>query len=342
MKPTDFSYYLTNYLSIYLPGQQGVSVNTVKSYRDTFMLLLRFCKDEKGIIPEKLSINLLKPDVFEDFLNWLESERHCGISTRNQRLTAIRSFYKYLQYECPEQLLYIQKIISIPLKRQPSTLFPYLTLDGIKAILQQPDTTTRNGYRDLVLLSLLYDTGARVQELADIKIGDVRFISPATIRLEGKGRKARIVPLMTQSAVLLEEYLLRYYPNYSQILANPLFCSRGKNKLTRSGISYILSKYANMARIDHSELILSNVTPHVFRHSKAMHLLEAGVNLIYIRDVLGHVNIKTTEIYARADADMKRKALETAYQSALPTSSAPSWQTDTELLVWLQNLGKTN
>jgi len=168
MKPTDFAYHLTNYLSKYLPGQMGVSSNTIKSYRDAFSILLRYCRDEKGLPPERLLLKDLTKEVIEDFLNWLEVERSCSISTRNQRLSAIHAFFKYLQYEVPESMEQLQKVISIPSKRKQTKVFDYLTLEGVKAILSEPDQSTKNGFRDLVLLTLMYDSRARVQEIADL------------------------------------------------------------------------------------------------------------------------------------------------------------------------------
>lgn len=339
MKPTDFAYHLTNYLGKYLPGHIGVSPNTIKSYRDTFSILLRYYKDEKGLPPERLLLKDLTREHIEDFLSWLESERKCGISTRNQRLSAIHAFFKYLQYEVPESLGDFQKVISIPTKRKPTKSFDYLTLEGVQTILAQPEQSTRNGYKDLVLLTLMYDSGARVQEIADLTVADLRLDNPATVKLTGKGNKTRIVPLMSRTADLLRIYIEHNGFCNTPLDSRSLFYSRKKDKITRSGISYILRKYTEMARIERAEVIPKKVTPHTFRHSKAMHLLQSGVNLVYIRDVLGHSDIKTTEIYARADTSMKRKALMNANQPEVD-SSIPVWQKDPDLLSWLQNLSQ--
>jgi len=337
MKPTDFSYHLTNYLSRYLPGQRNASVNTIKSYRDTFSILLRYCRDVKKIPSEKFCLSHLKRALIEDFLTWIEQDRGCAISTRNQRLAAIHAFCKYLQYECPVSILTFQEILAIPIKKQPIQILGYLTLEGIRKILEQPDQSTRNGLRDLTLLALMYDTGARIQEIADICISDVRLTPPATIKLTGKGRKSRIVPLMQRTVIILQLYMERFCLSSSSTDTDPLFFNRGRERLTRSGIAYILAKYVEAARDVANEHIPIKVTPHTFRHSRAMHLLQSGVNLVYIRDLLGHTNIKTTEIYARADADMKRTALENASQSVLQ-KEAPIWQENGDLLKWLQSL----
>lgn len=340
MKPTDFSYHLTNYMSRYLPGQRNVSVNTIKSYRDAFSILLRYCRDIKKIPSEKFCISHLKKTLIEDFLNWLEQYRSCSVSTRNQRLAAIHAFCKYLQYECPSSMMVFQEILAIPIKKKPAQALGYLTLEGIRTILEQPKQSTMHGLRDLTLLALMYDTGARVQEIADVCICDVRLAPPATIKLTGKGRKSRIVPLMSRTVVILQQYMERFDLSVSATTTNPLFFNRGQERLTRSGIAYILAKYVKSARNVESGHIPDTVTPHTLRHSRAMHLLQSGVNLVYIRDLLGHTDIKTTEIYARADADMKRAALEKA-SNPIIQGKASVWQENGDLLNWLQSLGSS-
>ena len=339
MKPTDFAYHLTTYLSKYLPGNAGVSRNTILSYRDTFSLLLRFCSENKTMKIEKITLNTLTKDLIDEFLTWLEVQRGCTASTRNQRLSAIHSFFRYLQLEEPSHLFMCQQILAIPMKRTARRIIHYLTLDAIKTIFKAPDTMCVRGRRDLVLLSLMYDTGARVQEIADLIVSDVRLESPPTIKLTGKGNRSRLVPLMTPTAKLLDQYLSEYDLKHVQYSTCHLFRNRSHAKLTRAGIAYILNKYVDVARTLQPELIPKKISPHCFRHSKAMHLLQSGVNLVYIRDFLGHVSIKTTEMYARADSLMKREALEKAYQITSP-SKMPVWQQNHALLKWLKELGR--
>lgn len=337
-KPTDFSYHLTRYLGQYLPGRLGVSPNTVQSYRDTFTLFLRFCDQVNHIPAERLVLDMVTVDQIEEFLAWLEEERGCAISTRNQRLAALHAFFRYLQTAAPERLHQCQLILALPRKRHAQAVMTYLTLDGIHSVLSMPNRATRAGRRDLVLLSLLYDTGARVQEVADLRAADVRLVDPAILQLTGKGSKTRIVPLMTPTVTLLAQYLAESGLNHVARGQHALFPNRSGDKLTRAGITFIVKKYVEQARREHPEWIPAVVTPHVFRHSKAMHLLQAGVNLIYIRDLLGHVSITTTEVYARADSEMKRQALESAYPQAASTTMPP-WQENGDLLVWLKSLG---
>jgi site-specific recombinase XerD len=211
-------------------------------------------------------------------------------------------------------------------------------MDAVKTILEAPDVTCLMGRRDLVLLSLMYDTGARVQEIADLSVADVRLENPPTVKLTGKGNRSRLVPLMTPTAKLLEQYLSEHDLKHTEYGAQPMFQNRSRSKLTRAGIAYILSKYVEAARMSNPGLIPKKISPHCFRHSKAMHLLQSGVNLVYIRDFLGHCSIKTTEMYARADSMMKRNALEKAYQNTF-SSEMPVWQKNHALLKWLKELG---
>lgn len=337
MKETDFARYLTQFLSVYLPGQVGSKRNTQLAYRDSFSLLLKYCRDQENISPEKMTISQVDKDLVTRFLQWLEEDRNCKATTRNQRLAAIHSFFSFLMVEDPQYIQQSQTVLSIPMKKTDKPPLMYLPLDSIKGLLDQPDRTTSQGKRDAVLLSLLYDTGARVQELVDLKVCDVILNDTVTIRLTGKGGKSRIVPVMKPTGELLKLYIEGSglsSPVYSR---NPLFSNRGNKPLTRNGVTYILKKYAAQAQNAGIKDISDEITPHWLRHSKAMHLLQAGVNLVYIRDLLGHSDISTTEIYARADEKMKRKALMEAYNS--PTSEElPTWKKDKDLLDWLKSL----
>lgn len=338
-KPSDFAYMLSKFLANHLAGERNLSPNTILSYRDTFKLLFVYLRDEKGMPPEKVTIADIDRRTVLDFINWLKSVRGSSASTCNQRLGAVHAFFEYIQYEMPEKLYDCQNVISTRTTKAPQSTINYLTLDGIKAILAMPDTTTKIGRRDAMLLSLLYDTGARVQELVDITVGDVRLAAPATVRLVGKGNKARIVPLLHGTETLLREYMKDLPKQPFMDNNRPLFCNREKQKFSRWGIAYTLKKYADAARTANPGLIPDKLSPHCFRHSKAMHLLQANVNLIYIRDLLGHTNVKTTETYARADSAAKREALE----KANPTKDVvqfPSWNADAGLMDWLQGFGK--
>jgi len=336
MKQTDFARVLTRFLSDYLPGQRNLSTNTIKSYRDTFKQLLLFCDLKLNIKPQHLTFDKLKVAAIRDFLAWLEKTRSVGINTRNQRLAAIHSFYRYTQSEKPEILLECQRILGIPFKKRSTKTVSYLLQESLKCILEEPDTTIKRGRRDLAIMATLYDSGARVQELIDLKAADVRLAKPATIILTGKANKKRCVPVMGKTRNLLESYMMEngLLENINQ--SHPLFYNSSSHPFTRPGITYILKKYLKQAKKSHPEALFpESLHPHMLRHSKAMNLLEAGVNLIYIRDLLGHVNVTTTEIYLRANTEIKRKALEAVYMEVV-TQDIPIWQEDTDLLSWLQ------
>ena len=341
METTDYAKHLSNYFLKYLPGERAASHNTILSYRDTFVLFLGYMKTKKEIPAEKLCLaNITKPVIVE-FLNWLQDERKSSNSTRNYRLAAFHSFFSYLQYEIPEKINQWQEILSIKVKRTDKKSICYLTLDGIKLLFEQIDTTHRQGRRDLALLTLMYDTGARVQEIIDLSPTDLRLENPAIVKLFGKGRKERIVPLQEEPVKILIAYMSENQLDKQENNKQPLFFNNRGEKLTRSGITYILNHYIENARKCNPKLIPNRISPHSIRHSKAMHLLQAGVNLIYIRDILGHITIQTTEIYARADSKQKREALEKAYIDVIPEKNkSGSWENNETLLNWLKNMDK--
>lgn len=334
MKSHEFSHCLTQYLSKYLTGKRGLSTNTVMSYRDTFSLFLTYCRDEAGIKPERLGFQAFNRTLIENFLSWLEHHRNCSVSTRNQRLAAIHAFLRYVMVEAPEQINMCQQILAIPTKKTSSPSLHYLTVDGIRAVLAEPSIKSPQGRRDLALLTLLYESGARVQEIIDLTVSDVRLTRPATVKLTGKGDKSRIVPIMPDAAKIMEMYLRN---NRKQGLGMPFFTNQKGERLTRWGVGYIINKYVEQARIRQPDLFPDPISPHVFRHSKAMHLLEANVNIIYIRDLLGHVSVQTTEIYAKTSPVAKRKALEKAAEEVLPRNTY-SKRREAELLTWLKEL----
>jgi len=336
MKPTDLSVHITNFLTHYLAGQRNLSPNTIKAYRDVFTLLLRYCRDKHNIKLEKLYLSKIDASFVQVFLDYLEKDRHSSIRTQNHRLATLHAFFRYIQSEEPDHLLQCQKILALPMRRHPRTQVEYLSKEYLTEVLSQPDLSTLLGRRDAVLLSLLYDTGARVQELVDLSVGDVRLESPAQVRLLGKGRKMRVVPLMDATKQLLYNYFTENNLNRPEYFDFPLFKNRLGNRLTRSGVRYILQKYVQNIRNKHSEFT-QKISPHSFRHTKGMHLLQSGVSLEIIRDFLGHVDVKTTQIYARANLEMKRKALENISEPSI-VKALPSWKQNKDLLDWLHSL----
>ena len=332
---TDFAVLLHRFLTAHLAGLRGCSPNTIGSYRDTFKLLICYFRDERSIPPEKLTLDRIDSAAIAGFLNWLETSRHNSIATRNQRLAAVSSFYRWMQSQDPARMASCQDILAIPAKKQAQPGVNHLTAGQTRRLLAQPDRSTRRGRRDATLLAVLYDTAARVQELADLTVRDIRLQPPALAVLTGKGGKTRHVPLGNNTTALLSAYLAEHdldqpgHDNY------PLFANQHGTKLSRGGIAWIIGKY--QARTGDPALVSADLSPHVLRHSKAMHLYEAGVPLPYIRDILGHVDLSTTEIYARASTEAKRKALEATY-TEIVTDDLPEWNQDPGLLNWLASL----
>lgn len=336
-QPTDFSKYLTDFLVRYLPHERGASSNTILSYRDTFMLYLIYSKN-KGVDAEKITINHITKDNVLSFLEWLEIERKCSVSTRNLRLAAIHSFFKYLQYQNPVYMCECQKVMIIPDKKTQKPIIGYLTVEQIKMLLQQPDITTPKGYRDLALLSLIYDTACRVSEVINMTPQSVKLYKPHTVIVKGKGGKSRVVPLLEEQLNILKLYMERNNLTQNENMQHPLFANCWGEKLTRAGVSNILNKYVKKARENNILFTKSKISCHSLRHSKAMHLLQAGVHLVYIRDILGHSNIQTTEIYARADSKAKREAIEKAYKKITKdVGTEPIWQGNEKLMEFLKS-----
>lgn len=337
MNTNYFQQLLSSYFLKYVPERTGYSQNTIKSYRDTFILLFQYQKANLNKSIAKVSFDTLTRKHIENFLVWLENEKHYSVSSINQRLAAIHAFFKYVQMENPEYIELCSSVLSITSQKVPVVPMNYLSVDAIRLLLSLPETSKSEGLRELALLTLLYDSGARVQEIADLSFGDVRYIKPATVRLTGKGNKARIVPLMPQTLAVLNAYVNDYKQKKDFLYTHPLFYNKKGDKLTRAGIAYILNKYVNHARNIRPDLFSGKISPHTLRHSKGMHLLEGGVNLIYIRDFLGHTSVITTEIYAKSNPEVKRKALEMASPHVLPSEKYSENQKE-EMLEWLKSI----
>jgi integrase/recombinase XerD len=328
--------WLSRFLTSHLAAERDLSPQTIASYRDAIRLLLTWFRDVQATPPERLRLADIDRARVLAFLDWLQAERGNSASTRNQRLAAIRSFIRYTAIERPEFLGQATEILAVKQKKTSAGDMLHLSGDEVKALLAEPDPATRRGLRDMVLLSTLYDTAARVQEICDLNTCDVRATRPMAVTLRGKGSKTRRVPLMAPTAQLVKDYLSRSAPHPGVGAdADPLFNGPQQTRLTRWGVTKILARHVQSLRGRDPDYAAGvTVTPHVIRRTRAMHLLQAGVNLIYIRDLLGHADVSTTEIYARADAEAKRKAIEGAYQSLTP-EPLPDWTADQDLLEWL-------
>lgn len=332
--------WLSKFFTDHLAGERAASPRTVASYRDAMKLLLIWFRDAERIPPQKLRLaDIDRPRILR-FLDWLQAERGCSAATRNQRLAVIKSFCRYTAVEQPDHLDQVTGVLAIRAKKTPAPQLDHLTGDEVKLLLTEPGTASARAVRDTVLLALAYDTAARVQELCDLDVADIRRGSPMTVVIRGKGSKIRYVPVMEPTAHLVTDYLDHHDPHPGVGAdADPLFAGPNHSRLTRSGVAKLLARHARAVRArDPGWAPGLPVTPHTLRRSRAMHLVQAGVNLIYIRDLLGHADVSTTEIYARADADAKRKAIENAYEPLTP-DTLPDWTHDSSLIGWLDSLG---
>ena len=332
---TDFAVRLRRFLTDHLAGVRGYSPNTIASYRDAFKLLICYFRDERDVAPERLTLELIDAAAIIGFLDWLATSRENSASTRNQRLAAIDSFFTWMQTHDPARMACCQDILAIPASKHDQPAIAHLSVEQTRRLLALPDRSTRQGRRDATLLATLYDTAARVQEIADLTVRDVRLQNPAIVALTGKGRKTRHVPIDANTTALLAAYLAERRLRDPGRDGHPVFFNQHHQKLSRGGIAWILRKY--QARATDPALTGAHLSPHVLRHSRAMHLYDAGVPLPYIRDILGHVDLSTTDIYARASTEAKRKALEAVYDQVV-SADLPEWSQDPELLTWLANL----
>jgi len=317
----------------WLVEQRNASIHTVRSYRDTWRLFLRFVAQRRGTKVAMITLADLTAREVAAFLVHAEQERGGTIGTRNCRLAAIRSFFNFMASRDPASIAQCVEILNIPVKRAPVSEPCYLDPPEVAAILAQPDCSTLEGLRDHALLSFLYNSGARIQEALDLCPEAIRFDAPACVRLHGKGCKERICPLWPETVLLLRKLLKRQPRAPDQ----RLFVNRYGEPLSASGVRFKLAAYVQAAAETMPTLRAKHVTPHSFRHATAVHLVSAGVDVTIIRSWLGHVSLDTTNHYARANLETKRKALE---QVAAPATEKqpPSWKRETSVLAWLDTL----
>ncbi|NBB42398.1 tyrosine-type recombinase/integrase [Sphingobium yanoikuyae] len=317
----------------WLVEQRNASIHTVRSYRDSWRLLLRFIAQRTGKKVATITLADLAASEVAAFLGHAEHERGGTIGTRNCRLAAIRSFFHFVATKDPASVAQCVEILHIPIKRAPVPEPSYLDPAEVTVILAQPDRSTVEGMRDHALFSFLYNSGARIQEALDLCPEAIRFESPNCVRLTGKGRKERICPLWPETVLLLRKLLERQPRAPDQ----RLFVNRYGEPLSASGVRFKLAAYVRSAAETMPTLCAKHVTPHAFRHATAVHLISAGVDVTIIRSWLGHVSLDTTNHYARANLETKRKALE---QVAAPTTPGgkPSWKRDASVLAWLDKL----
>jgi integrase/recombinase XerD len=333
MKVPPLATLLSTFFLRYLAVERGVSPHTSTSYRDAIKLLLQFSATRCKRSVDQLVIEDLNAPVVLEFLSDLEVSRTNTVRTRNARLAAVQTFFRYIAGQQPSLAALCSPVLAIPAKKALRPVLGYLSEQELGHLLAQVDRSTRHGERDYVLLSVLYDTGARVQELLDLKPCDFHLDAPPFVRLRGKGRRERLCPLLPQSAQLVRKFLAT---NGRRIDGQePLYQNGRGTRLGRHGARYILLKYLRQAAISMPSLGRPTISPHTLRHTKGMHLLQSGVPLVMVKDFLGHVDMKSTEVYVQADLDMKRKALESA-TGPRPTQSAEALPSG--LIEWLESL----
>lgn len=322
-----FATYLKRFFDEYLPIQRNLSDKTIKSYKYTFKLFLKFIVNNKNISINEIDFNILNKDIVRNFLSHLE-EKGKSINTRNQRLHAIKSFYQFVGIEDPANLINSQQILSIRTKKFTKPLMDYLTIEETKNLIDCVNVSANKGKRNLVLLNLLYDSAARVEEITEVRVMDFDLSNKPTLKIFGKGRKYRTIPIMTKTCDIIKQYI-----DENNLARTSYLFSNAKNeKLTIRTIEYIVKKYVTLSNC------IKNITPHSIRRSRATHMLEAGVNLVYIQHFLGHESIKTTEIYLQVSQEVKRQAIEKAYPKTFDNVKTTSWNNDENLLKELLSL----
>ncbi len=329
--------FMKQFFSHYLPIRKGLAINTILAYRDTIKLLLCYAADTLNKSADELSVEEINESLVLAFLDHLENARGCTPRTRNARLAAIRVLFGFIAREEPALLLQCQKIRTIPLKRTEHKTVDYLEENEMQALLNTMDVNSRTGIRDKALLLLLYNTGARVSEIVELKTGNLRLQGTAQVTLMGKGKKHRSCPLWPETAQALQAYIkLRVSKDP---VAEQVFLNANGAPVTRFGIRHIIRKYAASARNQCPSIRDKAVNPHTIRHTTAMHLLRAGNDVNMISYWLGHADINTTHIYIEIDMEMKRKMLLKTKPPGV--SKALPWQKP-NILKWLATLEKSS
>jgi site-specific recombinase XerD len=318
----------------HLIGTRGVSPHTLHAYRDAIRGLLKFAAARGNRAVVDLSLDDLGRGTVLAFLEHLEQQRGNAVVTRNARLAALHSLYRFVAAEDPTALAVCQHVLAIPYKRTPSRPVTCLARADVEHLLGAIGRSTARGRRDVALLQFLYNTGARAQEVVDVRLPAVRFEAPAQVRLLGKGRKERLCPLWAETSDLLRAMLKDRGVRLTEDV--PLFVNATRRPLTRFGLRHIVRMRVTAAAASRPTLAKTRITPHTFRHTTALHLLQAGVELNAVRSWLGHASIETTHAYVEVDLQMKRAALDACAPPGLK-SRAPVW-TVPDLLTWLEAL----
>jgi site-specific recombinase XerD len=337
-QPNSLARGLRDFFAQHLPEVRGMSPHTIQGYRDSQVLLIRFVAKNKKCSAVKLDVSDLTSDQIIRFLRHLEEDRKNSASTRNVRLAAIHSFFRYLAEKFPDQLEHCQRVLAIPFKRSRTRPVEYLEYNEIQAVLASVDRSTLDGRRDYALIATMFNTGARIQELLNLRCSDLQLTKPSHVRFFGKGNKERICPMWPETARLLKDLILEQ--GFSEHSKEQIFLNHCGQPLTRYGARYLLAKYCNLASKTTATLRKKRLHPHCMRHSTAVHLLKAGVDVITISHWLGHASIETTNRYATVDLAIKREAINKAagIKSEKEDSPTAPWRKNTSVLDWLESL----
>ncbi len=338
----DFFDAVRRFLLDHLPKQRCLSKNTILSYKQTLNLFVAYMRDEKNIAAADLTFSHINREVILGFLTWLENVRKCSASTRNQRLMALRSFLEFAgQMDCTQMSLYLSAC-NIPTKESHGRLVEYLTEASLTALLQQPDPSRPKDLRNLTFMILMYDTAARCSELLNMKVCDLRLDTKYPIAyLHGKGRKTRTVPLMGRTVQHCKQYLHKFHSTEESHSDAPLFYTvihGTKQRISPDTVAMFFAKYGNMAKSVCPEFP-AHIHPHMMRHTRAMHLYQSGMPMVLLSQYLGHTQVETTMIYAYADTEMKRAAIQKA-DAVRKVNPMPEeiWADNEEMILKLSGL----
>lgn len=333
MTATDFAVIITKFLTEYLPLHRNCSKNTISSYKDSLKLFILFLRDGKSMNINKFKMHQINRELILEFIEWLENRGNSPV-TINHRLAGIKSFINFAQYESVENLAYLQPVLSVKSLKTTTRQVDYLTEEQMNNLINLPHIDTSTGIRHRIIMCLLYDTGARVQELCDLKIEDINLGNNPTVKLHGKGSKIRIVPISKNMNQILEVYISKFFSDI-KLKNEYLIKNKNNQQMSRDGIEYIVQKYATILK-NNDPSFPSKVHPHMFRHSKAMHMLAVDIPIVYIRDFLGHEDISTTMIYARADSRKKNEAINNLAPKLIEENYV-DWSKDQDLLDFLNS-----
>lgn len=318
------------FLMEYLVGERNLARNTQSSYRDTLALMLPFIAEKVKKPIDKLLIEHISPEVVRLFLLYLEQHRSCSIATRNQRLAAIHAFAGFIGERCPEHIIWCGHVRAIPFKKTTKAAMSYLDKPEMDALLSAPDTSTKQGFRDYAILLFLYNTGARAHEAANITIEDFDLDHSLSVKIKGKGGKIRFCPLWSLTAKILRTLIVDRHGS------QPVFLNCRGQIITRFGIHALVRRYVLKASSKVPSLKTKKVSAHTIRHTSAVHLLRAGVDINTIRAWLGHVSLDTTNVYAEVDLEMKAKAL--AHCEIFTSEQSGGWKDQPGLMAFLKAL----